>query len=195
MSWFKRSTVHPSARSDYKVRATRHRFAAALVYRVATNPNTACSVTERSWRQARLYDISATGALLEMPKQVLQPGNHVELQISLPQELVGEANVPLLCLARVVRVEPLNGDRMRVAVALQRGALVNDVNVSAPLPPIGTPDVQHKINNLLTAIVGTSELLLLNSGFDPAARSQLTTIRDFAMRAASELQHSKNSAA
>ena len=166
-----------------------------LQYRPATNAKSSIPSTisiARDWYSGQVRDISVTGALLELNSGGLQPGDHLELRLSLPSRWVGGAQVPVLCLARVVRLEMSNNGAMRVAVALQQGSLAAESpqTISTPLP-----DIQHTVNNLLTSIVGTSELLLLNDSIDPGERVQLTTIRDFALRAASELQRLKEPAA
>jgi hypothetical protein len=196
MPWFSRSPVGFRIHRRQPVRAKRHRIKLPLQYRTAANgkPSLPSSLAvEREWFSGRVRDISATGALLELTTGGLRLGDLLELRLSLPARLVGPAQVPVLCRARVVRLEMGQQGGMRVAVALQQGSLAAESPSPQATPPL--PDIQHTVNNLLTSIVGTSELLLLNNGIDPAERAQLTTIRDFALRAATELQRLKDPAA
>lgn len=196
MRWFSRRSVRFRIHRRQPARAKRHRIALPLQYRPATNgkPSLPSNIgIEREWYPGRVRDISATGALLELTAGGLQPGDLLELRLTLPSQLVGSALVPVVCRARVVRLEVGDQGGMRVAVALQQGSLAAESPWQQSTPPL--PDIQHTVNNLLTSIVGTSELLLLNDGIDPAKRAQLTTIRDFALRAASELQRLKDPAA
>ncbi|MBV8208312.1 MAG: PilZ domain-containing protein [Acidobacteria bacterium] len=191
----KRSSTSRSGH-EKSVRAKRHRLALSLQYRVAAPGERVPALVSREWRKGKLCNISATGALLQVAAHALQPGVFLELQLSLPAELVGSAEVPLVCLARIVRVEQVADDAVQVGVALQRGALLPKSG-EGPLPYVdpGVPEVQHKINNLLTSIVGTSELMLLNETLPAAEKSRVARIREFALRAAAELQALKNPAA
>jgi signal transduction histidine kinase len=196
MPWFSRSSVRFRIHRRQPVRAKRHRICLPLQYRPATNGRSSLPASlaiGREWYPGRVRDISATGALLELTAGGLQPGDLLELRLSLPAQWVGSATVPVLCRARVVRLEIGQEGGMRVAVALQQGALAAEAAPTEITPPL--PDIQHTVNNLLTSIVGTSELLLLTDGIDSVKRTQITTIRDFALRAASELQRLKSPAA
>lgn len=197
MRWFSRSSGRFRVHRRQPARAKRHRLSLPLQYRLAMNgKHSAISniAIEREWYSGRVRNISATGAMLEITSGGLQPGDHIELRLALPPQMVGHALVPVLCLARVVRLEVARQGGMRVGVALQQGSLAAECEVRHPnTAPL--PDIQHTVNNLLTSIVGTSELLLLNDGIDPRERAQLNTIREFALRAATELQRLKDPAA
>ncbi len=197
MPWFSRRSDRFRIHRRQPVRAKRHRLSLPLQYRTVLKgrPASLSSLAlEREWFPGRVRDISATGALLELTTGGLQLGEHLELRLSLPSQWVGGADVPVLCVARVVRLEVAEHGVMRVAVALQQGSLATETP-QRPQEPVALPDIQHRVNNLLTSIVGTSELLLLNDGIDPRERTQLNTIRDFALRAATELQRLKDPAA
>jgi hypothetical protein len=164
-----------------------------LHYRFA--PDECSTFPECEWQSGTVRDVSATGALLELESARIKAGDHLELRLTLPSQWVGPAQVPVLCNTKVVRVEKAGGNRIRVAVALQRGAVIAHRNGHSLLVPEPIPDIQHTINNLLTSIVGTSELLLLNDSINPAERTQLNTIRNFALRAARELRRLRDPAA
>ena len=161
-------------------RARRHAFRLPVEYRVSG---------ERHWNSAVTANLSCTGALLENGNGStgLRVGDEFELRLVLPPQLAGDATVPLLCTARVVRLENIgHGRHARVAAAILRYRL------EAPLAGIA-PDVdsvrgvRHEVNNSLTAIVGSAELLLLNEE-DEFTRSQLECVRDSALRAARALR-------
>lgn len=198
MNWFSRSSFHRvKLGSCLLVRAKRHQLSLAVQYRaigVERNPARMQDLSQHEWHYGHTHNISATGALLETATAAVQLGDRLDLQLSLPSELVGEAHVPLLCSARVVRLEAIP-QGVRFAVALERGSLVAERVLAVRAAALGpVPDIQHKVNNWLTAIVGTSELLLLNPR-DAGERSKLLTIRDFALRAATELQRLQDPAA
>jgi hypothetical protein len=193
MRWFSRSVVRTKFASRQFVRARRHRLSLPLHYRFA--PDESVTVPECEWHSGMVRDVSATGALLELESARIKPGDHLELRLTLPSQWVGPAQVPVLCNTKVVRVEKAGGNHIRVAVALQRGAVIAQRNGHSLLVPEPVPDIQHTINNLLTSIVGTSELLLLNDSINAAERTQLNTIRNFALRAARELRRLKDPAA
>lgn len=197
MGWFRRSSaLGLRLHRRTPLRATRHRLILPVQYRLTSGEARSSTVTakEREWRKGHTHDISATGALLEITSQILKPGDYLELQLALPEQWVGPAHVPIMCAARVVRVMP-EGQTIRVGVALERGAILTEpvARATAALEP--GPEIRHNVNNLLTGIVGTAELLLLNNAIDDGERRQLTHIRDFALRAASELQRLNDSAA
>lgn len=197
MPWFSRSSGRFRIHRRQPVRAKRHRLSLPLQYRLAMNgkhSSISNIAIEREWYSGRVRDISATGAMLEITSGGLQPGDHIELRLTLPAQMVGHAQVPVVCLARVVRLEMGQQGGMRVGVALQQGSIAAESEARQPhAAPL--PDIQHTVNNLLTSIVGTSELLLLNDAIEPRERAQLNTIRDFALKAATELQRLKDPAA
>ena len=193
MRWFSRSRVPKRFTSRQFVRARRHRLSLPLHYRFASDEQ--ASRAPDDWQPAMVRVVSATGALLELENAPIQAGDHLELRLTLPSRWVGPAQVPVLCNTKVVRVEKAGGHHMRVAVALERGILIARRDAYSHLGPEPFPDIQHTINNLLTSIVGTSELLLLSESIRSADRAQLSTIRNFALRAARELRRLSDPAA
>ena len=194
MRWFSRSRVQKRPASQQFVRARRHRLSLPLHYRFAPDEQIN-SHLECEWQPGMARVISATGALLELDNARIQAGDSLELRLTLPSQWVGPAQVPVLCNTKVVRVEDAGGNHMRVAVALRRGAVIAQRRGNSDLMPEPLPDVQHTINNLLTSIIGTSELLLLSDSTNTADRPHLDTIRSFALRAARELRRLNDPAA
>ena len=179
MRWFSRSARAASVRKSWPSRAKRHPLRLPVEYRLAGHSN---------WNPGVTSNLSCTGALLETSLVALRVGDELELRLVLPAELTGPATVPLLCVARVVRIEKGQGGHSRIAAAILRsrpevaGSSADLQDDSASLR-----NVRHEVNNAMTAIIGSAELLLLSED-DEITRAQLTQIRDSALRAAGALR-------
>ncbi len=70
-------------------------------------------------------------------------------------------------------------------VRRERGQLQEQLTQAQKMEAIGrlAGGVAHDFNNVLTAILGSTELLLLDTAPDAAGREEITTIRDAAIRA------------
>jgi signal transduction histidine kinase len=178
MRWFGRSSHSASPFSDPTssgtIRAKRHRIRVPVQYR---QPGQA------GWSNAVTTNLSCTGALLEDTALSLHVGDELELRLTAPPALTGEATVLVFCTARVVRIE--SAQPARIAAAILRYRLeppTTNVGSAEPLRSLS-----HEMNNLLTAIAGRAELLLLTEQevFD---RAQLEAIKKAAMTAARVLQ-------
>ena len=161
-------------------RAKRHVLRVPVDYRLAG---------QRNWNPAVTSNLSCTGALLENAAVPVGVGDELELRLELPPQLTGPATVPLMCIARVVRVEAGPGNRTRIGTAILRSRL-EAPNGKFHEDGDSVRSVRHEVNNALTAIVGCAELLLINE-LDELTRSQLQQVRDSALRAAGALRRLK----
>ena len=171
MRLFKRTS--PSAGVSSRLpRAKRHRLHMPVEYR---RPG------ESSWNAAVTSNLSCTGALLERTSTTLRIGDEVEMRLTAPPGLAGSASVPLLCVARVVRIE--NGTRKRVAAAILSISLDERDAADRKAHSALVQGLCHQITNSLTAIAGRAELLIADTS-DERASLQLKAIRDSALGAA-----------
>lgn len=136
---------------------------------------------ESGWNAAVTSNLSCTGALLEETSTTLRIGDELELRLTAPPALAGHASVPLLCVARVVRIE--NGTRKRVAAAILNVALEERDAADRKAHSALVHALCHQINNSLTAIAGRAELLIAGTA-DERVSLQLKAIRDSALGAA-----------
>lgn len=141
------------------------------------------------WNAAVTSNLSCTGALLEKTATTLQVGDELELRLTAPPALTGNASVPLLCTARVVRTE--TGTRERIAAALQNIWLEDRTTAARQARAELVKDLCHQINNSLTSIAGRADLLISStpvSTQDDSVLAQLKAIRDAALGAALPLR-------
>jgi signal transduction histidine kinase len=178
MRWFLHSTRAASVAKSWPGRAKRHPLRLPVEYRVSGHTR---------WNSAVTSNLSCTGALLENAALPLRVGDELELRLVLPPQITGPATVPLLCVARVVRIETAK-QNTRVAAAILRSRLEASGSNGHSHDDIDSlRSVRHEVNNALTAIVGCAELLLI-SDLDELARTQLQQVRDSALRAAGALR-------
>src|SRR5215471_3838449 len=105
MRWFLHSARATSvAKKAWPVRAKRHALRVPVDYRITG---------QRNWNPAVTSKLSCTGALLENGTLPVRVGDELELRLVLPPQLTGPATVPLMCIARVVRVEAGPANRSR----------------------------------------------------------------------------------
>src|SRR5947209_5367169 len=175
MRLFKRS--FPSAGASPRLpRAKRHRLHVPVEYR---RPG------DSRWNAAVTSNLSCTGALLEKTATSLHVGDELELRLTAPPALTGDASVPLLCTARVVRTE--TGTRGRIAAAIQNIWLEERTTADRKARGELVKDLCHQISNSLTSIAGRAELLISGTSVntsDDAVSAQLKAIRDAALGAA-----------
>jgi hypothetical protein len=153
---------------------------------------------QATWKHGITENISCTGALFTSAAEALNIGQEVELRLELPRELAGAAEVSLICEAEVVRVETprRHGARMKIGAAVSRYRLEEPQTAARHNPPPRTlREIRHELNNALMAIVGCSELLLLQNAEESFVRSQLEIIREYALRAGAEVQQLQSGAA
>jgi signal transduction histidine kinase len=192
MRWFPLLPLRPGSYRKRRgpLRAKRHSLQLPVQYR-ARGQNT--------WKHGTTENISCTGALFTSAAEPLNIGQEVELRLELPRELAGPAEVALLCEAEVVRVEtPARaGTRMKIGAAVSRYRLEEpQTSLARKNPPRRSlREIRHDLNNALMAIVGCSELLLMQNAEDAFVRSQLETIREYALRAGIEVQQLQSGAA
>jgi len=183
MRWFSHSAraTSVSGRTPWPNRAKRYILNMPVEYRP-------CG--QSKWIPAITANLSCTGALLEANgPAALRVGDELEVRLVLPPQLTGHATVPLLCVARVVRVEAASVGHARFGAAIQRYRLEAPTGDGASNPDLDSVrSVRHEVNNALTAIIGSAELLLLVNGLDELTRGQLQTVRDSALRAANALR-------
>jgi signal transduction histidine kinase len=175
MRLFKRSFPSAGA-SPRSPRAKRHRLRVPIEYR---RPG------DSRWHIAVTSNLSCTGALLEKTPTTLHVGDELELRLTAPPALTGDASVPLLCTARVVRTE--TGTRERIAAAIQNIWLEERTAAARKARADLVHDLCHQINNSLTSIAGRADLLIVNTP-DDALSAQLKAIRDAALGAALPLR-------
>jgi signal transduction histidine kinase len=137
------------------------------------------------WNAAVTSNLSYTGALLESTPTTLHVGDELELRLTAPPALTGDASVPVLCMARVVRTE--TGARERIAAAILNIWLEERTAAARNARAELVKDLCHQINNSLTSIAGRADLLIVGTS-DDTALAQLRAIRDAALGAALPLR-------
>ena len=91
--------------------------------------------------------------------------------------------------------------QVRIGISLSLGLMglmlgpANPFHTLSHVPADGRGPNALLQNNALMAIVGCSELLLLQNAEDQFVRSQLETIREYALRAGVEVQQLQSGAA
>ena len=83
----------------------------------------------KRWNNATTENISYSGVLFraEMP---MKPDTPIEMSLALPTGVPGEPPVNVMCLGRIVRVIPQNGedDRLGLAASIMEFHFVRDQN-------------------------------------------------------------------
>ena len=125
------------------------------------------------WQHGRTENISCNGVLF-FSKQKLEPFSPIEFRLRLPEELTGAGEVTLLCAGYVVReLGESAPERPRIAATFLGYELADGVQGEDQLRAAyrrmfrrDMAGLSHKMNNLLTVIMGQADLML-EQGADP----------------------------
>lgn len=137
------------------------------------------------WHSGTTENISASG-LLFRGRHKVQRFAPVEITLKLPQELVGVAPLTVMANGYIVRTtEPrFPMGRPGFAAALANFRLLDERMEAQFLQWLMTgaqhgvsPGFLHTMNNLLTVIMGNSELMLMDQGLAPEMRQRLENIK------------------
>jgi signal transduction histidine kinase len=151
-------------------RAQRHEVSLPLLYRPAG---------AGSWTRGETINLSGSGVLFRGRRRVPADAP-VELSLELPRALTGEGSVLLFCSARIVRD---HRSLFGLGPALIGAAFVSCKVVSAATAGLAAevtsvpPGFRHQCNNLLSVILGSSEIILARADLDPAVREATVRIR------------------
>ncbi len=134
---------------------------------------------EDRWWPGTTKNISANGVLFSAHKHV-PPQTAIEITLQLPAALTGDSVVRLLCLGHVVRsVEPRSRtDETQVAATFVDYRLAN--GKAGALPELRQAQLlasrgdiarlAHRINSLLSIIMGDAELILMDPSNETKVR-------------------------
>ncbi len=145
------------------------------------------------WWRATTVNVSANGVLFRARKR-LPPQTPVEVKMQLPTALTGDAAVRLLCSGYVVRAtEPkLPFGRTEIAATFLDYQVANgksgpvaewrQAQMLALRGEVGR--LVHRLNNLLSIMLGSADLVLLDTGDEARVRSFALQTRQAAEEAA-----------
>jgi hypothetical protein len=147
---------------------------------------------ERWWR-ATTVNVSANGVLFRARKR-LAPQTPLEVKMQLPPALTGDGTVRLLCSGYVVRSSEsrLPFGRARIAATFHDFQLVNgkpgltaewrQAQLAASRTEGGR--IVHRLNNLLSIMLGSADVVLLDPANQDNARNFALQTRQAAEEAA-----------
>ncbi len=148
------------------------------------------------WWPGKTENISANGILFSTHKRLL-PLTPIEIALQLPAALTGDSPVRVLCLGYVVRtIEPqLPSDEVQLAATFVDYRLVSsDAGPSGELRRAqllasrgDVATLAHRLNTMLSVIMGNAELLLLDAGNEARVRAFCLQTRQVTHEAATLL--------
>lgn len=148
------------------------------------------------WYRGITENISCSGMLFRgpVPLEELSP---VEVRMSLPRQMTGEAAATVLCGGFIARVleppERLEEKRLAATFTTYRLLTTNghrrsEVNLSDRAVEAARDDLLeqfvHEFRNMLEIIIGHADLILMREDLDQSLRTSAMRIRDAGERAA-----------
>ncbi len=146
------------------------------------------------WYRGVTDNISCSGMLFRgpVPMDLMAP---VEVRVTLPRQITGEASATMLCggfIARVIDRQPsLEEAQLAATFTTYRLLTTNghrreEVNLSGTTAARDDLIEQfvHELRNMLEVIIGHADLLLMREDVDAAVRTSALRIRDAGERAA-----------
>ncbi len=146
------------------------------------------------WYRGVTDNISCSGMLFRGPV-TMEPMAPVEVRVTLPRQMTGEAAATMLCggfIARVIEQQP-SLEEAQLAATFTNYRLLTTNGHRREEVNLGTSTAArddlieqfvHELRNMLEVIIGNADLLLMREDVDAMVRSSALRIRDAGERAA-----------
>jgi signal transduction histidine kinase len=164
------------------IRARRFPLRLPLRYRVAG---------EKRWSNGITDNVSCSGVLLR-GRKLLPPSSTIEILLSVPRQLAGEARVRVFCRGQIARVEPRRFPLFPSTFGIK---VIDYELIESPADMARDPETHpdtawlteftHELNNMLAVVIGSSELILSDPNAARPVRQQMEHIHNAAQRSAS----------
>ncbi len=147
------------------------------------------------WYRGVTDNISCSGMLFRGPVR-MDPMAPVEVRITLPRQITGEATATMLCGGFIARVEQSQApEEAQLAATFTTYRLLttnghrrSEVNLEATAADAARADLVeqfiHEFRNMLEVVIGHADLILLREDLDASVRTSALRIRDAGERAA-----------
>jgi hypothetical protein len=149
---------------------------------------------EQRWHGGTTENVSRSGILLR-GRYLLPPDATIEISVAVPPRRFGRAPLHLLCRGRVARISerkiPLLPCALGIRVADYELVDTREVPAREPRPWPSTVkplDWIHDFNNLVTIVLGCSELILSDPSVEVRPRELAVNIHEAAQRIAGMVQ-------
>jgi PilZ domain len=146
-------------------------------------------VAVQNWHFGETENISDTGLLVRAPEG-LPVDTPIQLELYAPAPISGMSSQPTLCSGHVVRsAHTGKGDGVvRLAIALHSKDVQPTLTKKHSDPDPRIVETFHALNNQLTVVVGTTELLLSDEQLDEMTVARLRKIKDVTLGAATTVK-------